>query len=294
VSTPIVDPGSPDAFLSIIAWPGPERREQAIKNMAAASGLDEPSLRLHARQHPPCVFGRLPAATARAAAKALIDSGGDAFTPTLADIEALGMTRKIKDVRLGMHGIEVDLWRGSGEVIDPAHIDVIIRAQMSETTPKTISNASAGDLVAPATTLAMGAIRFGLGGSFGMAVHLQATRRLGDWAILDPTTVVSHKLDLHVLRPDGWCGVYQIDGDKFGFHILGDCKGQSDNINIDRMCELFTTLNPNAVVDPFYRLWRAPAGYTQIRLPMMAVNRDEPAFAFYSRWAALMYRYLRD
>ena len=49
---------------------------------------------------------------------------------------------------------------------------------------------------------------------------------------------------------------------------------------------------PEAVVDPYFTLWRPPPGVRRLRLPMMKINQDDPNFAFYSRWAALLYRHV--
>ena len=86
--------------------------------------------------------------------------------------------------------------------------------------------------------------------------------------------------------------VFQIDGDKFGFAVLGDMKGHTDNENMDKMLELLDHLTPNAIVDQYFKLFKAPTGYKRLRLDNLSVNNDDPAFAFYSRWTALMYRHV--
>lgn len=98
----------------------------------------------------------------------------------------------------------------------------------------------------------------------------------------------SDKLDIHT--KDG--KVYQIDGDKFGFQVLGDLRAHTDKANMDQMCELLSHIAPDEIVDPYFSLWKPPAGHHRLRLPEMRRNNEDPAFAFYSRWAALMYRYL--
>ena len=47
-----------------------------------------------------------------------------------------------------------------------------------------------------------------------------------------------------------------------------------------------------AVVDAYYELWRPPPGFQKLRVPGMKGVRDDPSFAFYSRWAALTYRHV--
>ena len=283
------------AFLSVISWPRTGGAGVAVKNMAAASGVDQHQLRLQSRQHVPSVLGRYAGDAARRAAQALIDMGGDAFAPTMHDIEAVGMTRKVKDISLVADGVQFDLWRGAPETIDPHEIDVIVRGHLSETIvpPTPTNDPLAGSFATGAA--AAGLLAWGPGGSYGVAASLYARQQLSDWSVIDQRLVMSHKLDIHVNRPSMSPLVYQIDGDKFGFQILGPRRGSSDKVNIERVSELFTHLNPEIVIDPYFRLWKPPAAVNSMRLPMMQVNNDDPAFAFYSRWAALMYRYvMRD
>ena len=58
------------------------------------------------------------------------------------------------------------------------------------------------------------------------------------------------------------------------------------------MCELFASRAPDAIVDPYFSLFKPPPGYKRLRLPGMKINDEDPAFAYYSRWAALMYRHV--
>jgi hypothetical protein len=48
----------------------------------------------------------------------------------------------------------------------------------------------------------------------------------------------------------------------------------------------------DAVVDPYFPLWRPAPAFERLRLPLSRLNEEDPAFAFYSRWSALMYRHV--
>ena len=120
----------------------------------------------------------------------------------------------------------------------------------------------------------------------GLAVKYGAAYALSDGPTVTHQTTQSDKLDVHTT--DG--RVFQVDGDKFGYRVLGDLRKHGDKANMDAMLELLSHLAPDEIVDPYYSLWSAPPGHDRLRLPMMKINNDDPRFAFYSRWVALMYR----
>ncbi len=99
---------------------------------------------------------------------------------------------------------------------------------------------------------------------------------------------MAEKLDIHL--KDG--RVLQVDGDRFAFEILGTVRGLTDRENMDRLSELLAKAAPHAIVDPYFPLWKPPAEAKRMRLPRMLVNKDDPDFAFYSRWVAVMYRHM--
>lgn len=277
-------------FLSVISYPEGMSHNEVAELLADGGGLDAPSLRLILRQTPPCIAGCYDRGAALGALRALVKRGGDGFAPSIADIEALGPTLKIRDLRLGGGGLEADLWRGPAATINPDDIQIIVRVRLSEKTVKPRSGVTGTSLLTSYTRPGASAVAFGwgMGGAYGLAVGLYASGGFSAESGVDRTLVLSHKLDIHTA--DG--RVYQIDGDKFGYLILGDQRGYSDNENIDKMCELLAHLSPNAVVDPYFSYWHPPPGFQRLHLPQMRINRDDPAFAFYSRWSALMYRHV--
>lgn len=277
-------------FLTLIAWPPAKDRAALAALLAGAAGIDEPTGRLWAAKQPPVVLARMEPDEATRVVDVMRGAGGDAIAPTMAQIEAFGPTRKIRDLRIGAGGLELDLWRGGGLVVAPDAIRFIVRASVSEAR-KGFAVPTAGDELSQAVGFAFSG--YGFCGSYGLArafeggyaSNVQVAR---PWTDSYETPLSSEKLDLHVAGE----GVLQIDGDKFGFGILGADRAMSDNRNLDLMCELLTSLAPNAIVDPYFPLWRPPAGHDRIRLPGMVVNNDDPAFAFYSRWIGLVYERL--
>jgi hypothetical protein len=276
------------AFVSVIAWPNEFSVEGTVARMAAASGLDEPTMQFQARKTAPAILARVPLVTAQRALAALIECGGECFCPTIKQIEALGPTIKIKDVALQNGSFIIELWRGKPLTIKPEQFAVLVRARLSETRlqPTPIPGTLMTDFLGVTTT----SLPMGYGGAYGLAATFALAEDTAIQSYIESQKIItiSNKLDLHTTNGR----VFQIDGDKFGFRILGEQRGSSDNVNIDRMCELVAHLSPDAIVDPYYSLWKPPTGAKQIRLPGMLVNNDDPAFAFYSRWVALMYRHM--
>ena len=237
-------------------------------------------------QAPPAILALIPRPQAQRAAGAVLRAGGDAFAPTMGEIESLGETIKIKRLLPAGGGFRAELWNGETLHLEGSSIEIIIRARLSETKvtpqPSTLVSTTTDSLMNP--YLGTG---WAIGGGYGLAMGFAASYT-DIMATPEKRTRHSEKLDIHLANQH----VLQIDGDKFGFEILNVNKGLSDNINIDRLCELFIAAAPHAIVDPYFSLWKPPPDVRRLRLPRMMINKDDPAFAFYSRWAALMYRHM--
>ena len=244
------------------------------------AGLDEQTLHLQLGKQPPAILGLYDSAQCRTVIESVVKHGGDAFASTLSEVEELGANHKIRDMQFENGILRVVLWRGSDVTIEPKDIQILIRAKLSQTQTKPPP-------VVRSNHLRSAHMGFALGGAYGMTHALYAFRDVStlSW---DKTFTSSDKLDIHLV--DGT--IYQIDGDKFGFQILGDQRGYSDNENIDKMCEFLARLAPDEIVDPYFSLWSPPPGHGRLRIPLRKINNDDPAFAFYSRWAALMYRHV--
>lgn len=269
-------------FLSIIAWPQGLDREQTARVAADAAGLDRATVRLHLGRRPPMILAQIEADAAARAVAAIVTRGGEAFAPTLDDIAGLGPTLKIRDLRIEAGVIVVDLWHGPTRTIRREDVQILVRAHLVRNVS---SHAPAGvDHGRGASAVARG-LRMGY--ALG-AVPAAAFSVTSETTPQSRQLQTSDKLDMHTTDES----VFQIDGDKFGYSILGDLRGHSDRHNMDQMFELLAHLAPDEIVDPYYKLWTPPAGHHRLRLPDMKINNDDPAFAFYSRWVALMYRHL--
>ncbi len=281
-------------YLTIVTWPGEMTRQELADQLQTDAGFDVRTVHLQLGRTPPFILGHYDPRQCLAAIRCILNRGGDAFACSLDDIETLGGTHKIKHLELKHGTLFADLWRGGVVPIEPSSIQILIRAKLSEQqtkAPPTPTGLS-GELGHHRTSYAIARHRgtglgFALGGAYGLALSIRSHQSLADYAF-EKTLKVSDKLDIHLT--DGT--VYQIDGDKFGFQILGDQRGLTDNENIDKMCELLAHLAPGGIVDPYFSMWKPPPGHKRLRLPLMKINKDDPAFAFYSRWAALMYRHV--
>jgi hypothetical protein len=288
-SMPTIGNGASElAFLSVIAWPKEFSVEGTAARMAEASGLDEPTLQLQARKTAPAILARVPVAIAQRALAALVECGGEGFCPTMRQVEALGASIKIKDLALENGYFQVQPWRGRPLKLNPTDIVILVRARLSESQLQ--PTPAPGTFMTDFLGMSARTLPMGYGGAYGLAATFALAEGAAIQSVIESQSMIttSDKLDFHTR--DG--RVFQIDGDKFGFRILGEQRGPSDNVNIDRMCELVAHLSPDAIVDPYFSLWKAPSGAKQIRIPGMLVNNDDPAFAFYSRWVALMYRHM--
>jgi hypothetical protein len=260
----------PRPFLSLIALPAGTSREELVALLGRSTGLSEADLRLRLGLTPPLVLGQVEPEGARAGIRAIQAAGGDAFAATLGELAALGPTMKIRTLAVA-GDLEAQLWDGVSARIRPRTIAVLVRGTVKREIVERRE---------PPRFSSM-AHRYRTRDSIKAEIESATTRRLE----------TSEKLDIHTR--DG--SVFQIDGDAFDFKVLGERRGYADNVNANLMLELLKHLaGPEVVVDEYFKLWRPPPGHERLRLSRPARGADDPAFAFYSRWVALMYRHLRS
>ncbi len=255
-------------FLSVVAWPEGWDRMSVAKLLAGFGALDLPTLNMRLGRTPPMVLDHVEPSVAPAMIAALVDRGGDGFLFTLDDLARLGPTMRIADLAVGEGTLDIKLHDGLETSVRSATVDVIVRARIVATVTRI-------NPVRRANSLSRAYRSFD---SIKAEVESQTTKDV-------QTTEL---LDLHT--GDG--SVYRIDGRRFAYQALGAMRGHSDNANMDSMFELLTHVCPDAVADTYYELWRPPPGYRKLRVPGMKGARDDPAFTFYSRWAALTYRHV--
>ncbi len=255
-------------FLSIVAWPEGWDRASVAQLLAGFGAMDLPTLNLRLGQKPPMVLNHVEPSVAAAMMAALVDHGGDGFLFTLDDLARLGPTMRITDLAVGEGTLDIKLHDGLETSVRSATVDVIVRARIVGTVTK----------INPVLRLNSLSRAYRSFDSIKAEVESQTTKDI-------ETTEL---LDLHT--GDG--SVYRIDGRRFGYQALGAMRSHGDKANMDSMYELLTHVCPDAVADTFYELWRPPPGYQKLGVPGMKATRDDPAFTFYSRWAAMTYRHV--
>lgn len=263
------------SYLSLITHPEQGGAEGSYRALLGAGVLDGQTLRLRLTLPAPVILGLMPRDAALRGTEALRAAGADSFICTRTEIEALGPTLKIRDLRVENGRFAIDLWRGGSETLPFEDIRFIIRASLVRQHARANPAASStGESIG----FAVAAPELAIARSAVMPTEPERIRSIS----------TSEKLDLHAT--DG--RVLQIDGDKFGWSALGSLKGHSDKANMDRMLELLRHFDHRAIVDEFFGMWKPPPDIRRFRIPQMTINGDDPAFAFYSRWAALMYRHI--
>lgn len=273
------------AFLSVVAWPDDASRDDIAKLLANATGMEAATARVCLGNQPPLIVGMFDEPVAQRATGVIEMAGGIAFVTTPEAIEALGPTIKIRDMMLNQGRLYLDLWHREPTNIDPKSIRVIVRGRHSETKVRPEGSAS------PMGNLPLRRLNyFGMSGAYGLAGSLYFT--VDSMQVPTPAAKhemrISYMIDLHT--DDG--RVFQIDGNKFGFQVLGDQRGQGDLVNTDRLCEMLAKLAPGVTVDPYFSLWRPPVELGRVRIPGLTRTGEDPAFALYSRWSALLYRHM--
>jgi hypothetical protein len=266
-------------FLTIVAWPEGLDRGAMANLVADATGLTLADVRMRLGQAPPMIFGQVDQPIADLAIDAVVRAGGDAFTATLDDLAAFGPTLRIKELRITGGNLDIETWQGLRATVLRENVQILVRAHLVAERKRQVPVTAPGHHVQwKASYLA-----FGWGGVAANAISsaLQA-------APTGRPIQTSDKLDIHTA--DG--SIFQVDGDKFGYQVLGELRGHSDKANMDAMFELLAHITPNEIVDDFFALWKPPPGHERLRLP--GPRPGDPAFAFYSRWVALMYRHLLD
>ena len=255
-------------FLSIVAWPEGWDRASVAQLLAGFGAMDVATLNQRLGQKPPMVLNHVDPSVAPAMVAALVDRGGDGFHFTLDDLARLGPTMRIADLTVGEGTLDIKLHDGLETSVRSATVDVIVRARIVSTVTRINPVRRLSSLSRVSRSV----------DSIRAEVESQTTKDV-------QTTEL---LDLHT--SDG--SVYRIGGRRFGYKALGAMRGHGDKANMDSMFELLTHVCPDVVADTYYELWRPPPGYRKLRVPGMKATRDDPAFTFYSRWAALTYRHV--
>ena len=282
---PSAPPAQSTAFLSLVSLPTGMPEPSFVSTLADASGIDSYTLQLRLRQALPTILGTVTADRARRSIEAILRMRGDGFAPTLADLLAFGATIQLRSIDVEPGRLVCHPRRGQVRRIPLDDIDVIVRANLraksSEHTPLELSSGEVS------ITGVGGITRSNMRGVYEPALSA-ATESFGGAKATRPQQI-NPVLDLH-LR-DG--SVLQVLGRRFHFGVLGSRRAFHVGGNMDKLAELLAHLAPDAIIDPYYELWRAPTEVHRLRLPDQELNREDRAFAFYSRWVSIMYTTLQ-
>lgn len=263
-------------YVTLVTPPDGVAFDRLVNVLVEAGLSDTPTVQSVLKRVAPCILGECEIDIAERCVARITELGGDAMIVSMRDAERLGGTLRIRDLGVGAGTLDLTLWRGPTTSVRFASVDVLVRASDSR---ETSGGVGPSDVSRRAISGAVIRHRSAYGSLQDDLRTIAASRKkilTFDW------------LDIHT--KDGT--VYQLDGAKFGYAALGEMKTQGDRANMDKMLDLLTHLAPHAAVDTYFPLFRAPSSVKRIRLHGMRINEEDATFAFYSRWAALVYRHV--
>ena len=273
------------AFLSLLIRPQNLSEEEIAQALSKILPTDLYTLRTQLKAIPPNIIAPLPPQSATNAINLLQQLGCAAFAPTTEQIAALGPTTKIKHLRLTTSGLQIETWRQGSTTINPDNIEILIQAKITEShKKKSFSSGSHPGFAGP----------FGSTPLDWVSHDLHTGIQSNNWntsAGVQPhksNIHADHKLDIHTTQGK----IFQIDSAKFAFEFLGKDRDLSVRINMNQTTDFFKSLAPNAALDTYFDSFNAPPTSRNFHATNSTINKDNPTFAFYSRWAALVYRYL--
>jgi hypothetical protein len=272
------------AYVSVIAWPELMPEEDRIGLIEQAIGLDRFLSEQAVRRSVPSVLRRMDLPDARDALATLRRASAVAFGPKQSAFDERADFHAAKRLISGSGtSFLAEAWRGDPVVFDAANIAVLIRASLRTTEMRAVDQGGPG----VATSL------INTSGRHLRDVASDIADEVEQVSAARQTRVnLTEVLDIHLA--DG--SRIRLNGDKFGFDVLGDKRGYTDKQNMDKLAVLLSERAPQAVVDLNFRSFRVPADI-QTHLARSHRGRvrkrvETPAFEFYSVWAALMYRHL--
>ena len=257
-------------YLMLCAWPDGMSRGDVARMLAGVTKYDPGTLRITIGPQAPSAIGSLESGEAQHAAEHVEQMGGSARSVTLEDLAALGPTINVRDLAVSEERFELKLSDDRSVALEFADLQLLVRGRLRIAEKVPVSSRVRLDSLTIANPIRRKAL----------IENAPPQQR--------ESFKTSEKLDLHV--SDG--RIYQLDGDRFLYGVLGDSKEYSDIANMNKMFDLISHFATQAIVDDFFKIWVAPPGVRRFRIPGMKAYREDTGFAFYSRWAALMYRHV--
>jgi len=278
----------PRPFLSVIAWPTGASRASMAQLIAETTGIDAPTLRLRLGQAPPSIIGQVDPPAAARAIEAIRAEGGDAFAVTFAELISIGPARPVRSMSVANGVVAMELRNGDHAALRFTDAWLLVQGMIRE------RGSSSHREPVPHRLHR----RIGRSSSIDLAMQLGAAgiaAMLGDGYLAGGSAAIGHadavktRNKLHIHDASGT--IYEVEGRRFNFNVLGEMKQYSDRANMEQLCELLSHLAPDEIVDPYFPLWKPPPRYHKLRIEGEKHRADRP-FAFYSRWAACLYRHL--
>lgn len=270
------------AYLSIVQWPGNFNETAKVDALALALGMDQDTGKLVARRGTPHVVARISSLIRDEVLRVLTELGVMAFAPTHSELAGAGPVRRIKRLAVGAGRITCQMWRENPVLLDPADLLLIVRGRLKQITKRTKIGLSQGFRGTMTWRLAAPELALGM-----------VLARAGGGSLVDRRAdiTVSEQAELFLRNNTR----LRLDADKLNFDVLGDQRGYSDHVNMERLIELLRHLAPQAIIDEGFGDFRSPpdilrdfsrsAGSVSI-----STTSDHRAFEFYSPWVNILYR----
>ena len=276
-------PRDEHAYLSIVQWPSTFDEPAKVDALALALGMDQDTGRLIARRGTPQIAARISSLIRDEVLRVLVDQGVMAFAPTQSELASAGPVRRIKSLAVTPRGITCQMWRQDPVLFKPADLFLIVHGRVKSTTTRTRA-------ALPTRSHKQFVWAAGIRPEIALGMALA---RGADRSAIDRTTESNQSEQVELFLRNNTR--LRLDADKLNFDVLGDQRGYSDHVNMNRLLELVAHLAPQAITDEGFSDFKSPpdiireyssnAGNTHIQS-----TSDQPAFEFYAPWSNILYR----
>lgn len=267
------------AYITIVRWPGGFAREDRVRTLVDALGIDEYHAGLRAASEPPQVLARVDAGAAPDIVAKFRARRVSAFALTQTHLRSQPAPVQVKRLTPAMGAAEpmymVEPWRGDGTGLRMADVFLIVRATLDRSTSSFSSSSGSSipmAVMAPELAMIRGAID-------GPKVERSTNHKF------------AYLIDLYL--HDG--RRFRINSDRVSYDVLGKDRGYTDRENSDKLALRLATEAPQAFIDVGFDQFRVPPEFTRDMVSVFGsrttTHRDETAiFDFYSVWTHTIHR----
>ncbi len=249
--------------MSIVTRPEETTGVQLAEALNGLVGMDRQMLSIRCDSSPPCIVLPIHQNNARAAIQAIEQCGCNAIAPSLADLQNVGETIVVRDVRLDENGLVLETRNHGTQYVPICEIAFYVMCYEEPVGQEELSPEERNQRMPT------------------HVIQFTAPRVSYDISKYQPKAL----FDIHTTGPK----IFQIDARKFTFALLGSRRMQSDLMNVQLLLEWFMDLTPEIPIDCGFTGMSLPFGYERLRLPRAMINNDDLGFAFYSRWLKLAF-----